>query len=159
MMRVYGLLLRMYPSWLVDEFGQEMASVLSELQWGYRSEGAVVRMRFFLREVSGLLLGALREHFHKRNRNLSGGTMRSFRFPRWTIVMMVLLFCAVNTAIEKGRLATVEILGGHATSHWWALPGVFLTVSAFLGVVGCAGSGILFVYRGIRASRSNSGAI
>ena len=150
MARFYGFLLRLYPAQLVDEFGDEMAAVLSELQRGYRSEGVVVRTRFFLREVSGLLAGALREHFHQRNRNQSGGTMRSFRFPRWTIVVMILLFCAVNTAIEKGRLATVEILGGHATSHWFTLPGVFLTVSAFLGVIGCAGYGVLFAIRRIR---------
>jgi hypothetical protein len=152
MMRLYRFLLRLYPARLVDEFEEEITAVLTDLQSGIRSEGIAVRLRFVLREVSGLLTGAVREHLDIRNRNLSGGSMRYFRFPRWTIVMMVLMFCAVNTAIEKGRLASVQLLGGQGTSHWWALPGVFLSVFAFLAVVGCVGYCILHVVRTIRGT-------
>ena len=80
--------------------------------------------------------------------------MNSFRFPRWTIVMMILIFCAVNIAIEKGRMATVELLGAHTTPHWFTLPGVFLVVSAFLGAIGSAGYGILILFRQIRSGRT-----
>lgn len=155
MVRIYGLLLRLYPAWLVDEFGEEMTTVWTELHREIRREGALARVRFFLREIYGLLSGALREHLKKQNRNLSGGNMRSFRFSRWIIVMMILMFCAVNTAIERGRLASVQLMtGGPGTSHWWALPGVFLTVFAFLGVVGCIGYCILHLVRTVRGTRA-----
>jgi len=81
--------------------------------------------------------------------------MRSFRFPRWTLVMMILIFCAVNTAIEKGRLASVQLSGGPASSHWWTIPGVFMFVFAFLACVGLAGYGVLLVFRGARAGRGH----
>jgi hypothetical protein len=81
--------------------------------------------------------------------------MRSFRFPRWTIVMMILIFCAVNTAIEKGRLASVQLSGGPASSHWWTLPGVFMFVFAFLAGVGLAGYGVLLAFRGARNGRGH----
>jgi hypothetical protein len=67
--------------------------------------------------------------------------------------MMILIFCAVNTAIEKGRLAAVQLSGGPASSHWWTLPGVFMVVFAFLAAVGLAGYGALLVYRGARTGR------
>lgn len=153
MLRLYRVLLQLYPARLEWEFGEEMAAVLSRLQRDCRAEGFAARMRFGLREVSGLLAGALREQFYERNRNLSGGTMRSFRFPRFTIVMMILIFCTVNTAIEKGRLAATQLLGGPATSHWWTLPAVFTTVSAFLAGVGFIGYCVLHVFRATRTGR------
>jgi hypothetical protein len=153
MLHVYRFLLRLYPARLVDEFGEEMAAVLYELHRRSRSDAFTARWWFGLREVAGLLSGALREQFDGRIRNLSGGTMRSFRFPRWTLVMMILIFCAVNTAIEKGRLASVQLSGGSASSHWWNLPGVFLFVFALLACVGLAGYGVLLVFRGARAGR------
>lgn len=153
MLRLYRFLLRLYPERLVGEFGEEMAAVLYELQRGSRNEGFAARGRSGLREISGLLAGAVREQLYERDRNLSGGTMRSFRFPRWTIIMMILIFCAVNTAIEKGRLAAVQLSGGPVSSHWWTLPGVFMFVFAFLAGVGLIGYCVLHVFRGVRHSR------
>jgi len=153
MLRLYRVLLRLYPARLVGEFGEEMAAVLCELQRDCRAEGFAARLRFGVREVSGLLTGALREQLYERDRNLSGGTMRSYRFPRWTIVMMILIFCAVNTAIEKGRLAAVQLSGGPASSHWWTLPGVFMSVFAFLAGVGLIGYCVLHVFRVARSGR------
>jgi hypothetical protein len=153
MLRVYRFLLRLYPARLVDEFGEEMAAVLCELQRCSRAGGIAARWRFALREVSGLFAGALREQLYERDRNLSGGTMRSFRFPRLTIVMMVLIFCAVNTAIEKGRLVGVQLSGRPISSHWWALPGVFMFVFAFLAGVGTIGYCVVHVFRVVRTGR------
>jgi hypothetical protein len=153
MLHLYRFLLRLYPARLVEEFGEEMAAVLYELHRGSRTEVFAARWWSGLREVTGLLSGALREQLDERNRNLSGGTMRSFRFPRWTLVMMILIFCAVNTAIEKGRLASVQLSGGPASSHWWTLPGVFMFVFALLAGVGLAGYGVLLVFRGARTGR------
>jgi len=153
MLRLYRVLLRLYPARLVWEFGEEMAVVLEELQRDCRAAGLAARVRFGLREVSGLLAGALREQLYERDRNLSGGNMNSFRFSRWTIVMMILIFCAVNTAIEKGRLASVQLSGGHASSHWWTLPGVFMSVFALLAGVGLIGYCVLHVLRGFRSGR------
>ena len=153
MLHLYRFLLRLYPARLVDEFGEEMAAVLYELHRGSRTDVFAARWWFGLREVAGLLSGALREQLYGWNRNLSGGTMRSFRFPRWTLVMMILIFCTVNTAIEKGRLAAVQLSGGPTTSHWWNLPGVFMVVFAFLACVGLAGYGALLVFRGARTGR------
>jgi hypothetical protein len=153
MLYLYRFLLRLYPARLMEEYGEEMTAVLYKLHRGSRTDVFAASWRFELREVTGLLSGALREQIHERNRNLSGGTMRSFRFPRWTLVMMILIFCAVNTAIEKGRLASVQLSGGPASSHWWALPGVFMFVFALLAVAGLAGYGVLLVFRGARAGR------
>jgi hypothetical protein len=153
MLHLYRVLLRLFPARFEGEFGEEMAAVFCELYRGRRAEGVAAHVRFSLREVYGLLAGALREQFYKRDRKQSGGTMRSYRFPRWTIIMMILIFCAVNTAIEKGRLAVVQLSGGHGTSHWWTLPGVFLTVSVFLGGIGLIGYCVLHVFRGARHGR------
>jgi hypothetical protein len=155
MLHLYRFLLRLYPARLVNEFGGEMAAVLYALHRGSRTNVFAARWWFGVREVTGLLSGALREQIYERNRNLSGGTMRSFRFPRWTIVMMILIFCAVNTAIEKGRLASVQLSGGPASSHWWTLPGVFMFVFAFLAGVGLAGYGVLLAFRGARNGRGH----
>jgi hypothetical protein len=152
MPHLYRFLLRLYPTRLV-EFGEEMAAVLYTLHHGSRTDVFAARWRFELREVTGLLSGALREHIHERNRNLSGGTMRSFRFPRWTLVMMIVIFCAVNTTIEKGRQAAVQLSGGPASSHWWNLPAVFMFVFAFLAIAGLAGYGVSLVFRGARTGR------
>jgi len=151
MLRLYRVLLRLYPVRFAGEFGEEMLSVVRELYRDCRAEGLFARTRFGLREVSGLLAGALREQVYKPDWKLSGGTMRSYRFPRWTIVLMILIFCAVNTAIEKGRLASIQLSGGHAVSHWWTLPGVFLSVFAVLGGVGFVGYCVLKVFRGARS--------
>ncbi|HLQ76699.1 MAG TPA: hypothetical protein VK210_05060 [Terriglobia bacterium] len=153
MLRLYRVLLRLYPARFVAECGEEMASVFDELQQGCRAEGFSARVRFGLREVSGMLAGALREQLYVRDRNLSGGTMRFFRFSRWTIVMMILIFCAVNTAIESGRMAAVQLSGGPFTSHWWTLPGVFMAVSVFLGGIGLLGYYVVHVLRGVRPDR------
>jgi len=150
MLRLYRVLLQLYPARFAGEFGEEMASVLCELYRGCCADGFAARMRFGLREVSGLLAGALRERLYKRDRNPSGGTMRSYRFPRWTIVMMVLIFCAVNTAIEKGRLASVQLAGGHDNAHWWTLPGVFMSVFLFMAGIGFVGYCVLHLFRGAR---------
>jgi hypothetical protein len=93
MLHLYRFLLRLYPARLVNEFGGEMAAVLYALHRGSRTNVFAARWWFGVREVTGLLSGALREQIYERNRNLSGGTMRSFRFPRWTLVMMILIFC------------------------------------------------------------------
>jgi len=153
MLALYRVLLRLYPMRFVTEFGEEMLSVACELYRGCRAKGNIARMSFGLREVSGLLAGALREQVYKQDRKPSGGTMRSYRFPRWTIVMMILIFCAVNTAIEMGRQASVQLSGGHAIPHWWTLPGVFLAVFALLGGVGFIGFGVLRVLRGASSGR------
>jgi hypothetical protein len=157
MLSLYRFLLRLYPARTAAEFGDEMAGVLGELHRGRRTDVFAARVRFVLCEVSGLLSGALREQLHERNRNLSGGTMRtlrSFRFPRWTIVMMILIFCAVNTAIEKGRMASVLLSGRPApASHWWTIPGVFLFVFALLASVGLIGYCVLHVFREARTGK------
>jgi hypothetical protein len=150
---LYRFLLRLYPGRLVKEFGEEMAAVLCELYRDSRTGGFVARWWFGLREVTGLLSGALREQFHERNRNSSGGTMRSFRFPRWTLVTLILVFCAVIAAIEKTRMASVQLSGGSASLHWWALPGVFMFVFALMASIGLVGYCVLHVIRSARTGR------
>jgi hypothetical protein len=156
MLRLYRVLLWLYPARFVGQFGEEMTAVLGELYRGCRAEGIAAKVRFGLREVSGLLAGAMRERFYKRDRIPSGGTMRLFRFSRWIIVMMVLMFIAVNTAIEKGRLASVVLSGGQDTSRWWTIPGVFAVVFAFLAGVGLIGYCLFYVFRVVRLGNDDS---
>jgi hypothetical protein len=61
MFSVYRCLLRLYPADYRDEYGDEMAAVFLEAQVETRAEGLLPRGAFYLREVAGLLRGALRE--------------------------------------------------------------------------------------------------
>lgn len=111
MLPIFRSLLYLYPSDYRQQYGDEMLSVLGDVNAGTRHQTARARVVSNGREVAGLLLGALREHTRKLGapqdfsvfpqRRL---TMRSdFRFPKSTVTLMTIIFVAIVVAIEKAK--------------------------------------------------------
>jgi len=115
MLSLYRALLMLYPAAFCFEFGDEMISVLLE---SYREACVGGRWRrglFFLRELTGLIHGALQEHslslfaFHCWTPLPSQPPLRrflmpsQFRFPKSTAVLMTIILAGVVLAIEKGE--------------------------------------------------------
>ena len=111
MLAAYRKLLRLYPADYRDTFGEEMISVLAEERNENAGKKLIGRARLFLRESTGLLKGALREHFRvltEIHEEVSFATGRfamrnGFRFPISTIVFMALILACVMWAIQKGE--------------------------------------------------------
>ena len=104
-------LLRLYPAEYREQFGKEMLAVLLDVRAETLNKKLVARGKFYLREVAGLISGALREHLRipaDAHVGLSLSTRRfamrnGFRFPKSTIVFMTLILGGVLTAIKKGE--------------------------------------------------------
>jgi len=111
MITVYRKLLRLYPAAHRQRFGEEMLAVLVEERKENTGRKLIARGSLFLRETTGLLRGALREHFRELTAihdELSFATGRfamrnGFRFPKTTIVFMALILGGVLTAIKRGE--------------------------------------------------------
>ena len=111
MLAVYSKLLRLYPAEHRKIFGDEMLAILAEERNENAGSKLVTRVKLFLRETAGLLIGATREHLRALtgiNRELSMVTGRfvmrnGFRFPKSTIVFMALILACVLTAIKRGE--------------------------------------------------------
>jgi hypothetical protein len=115
------------------------------------------RAAFFIREASGLLAGALREHL----RILNGSqkwltfparrfTVRSqFRFPKATAVLMMIILAGIVLAIEKARVIQISYSHGNPpvvpleASHFTFFPAVALLLAIFYAA-GAIGWVILF---------------
>jgi len=78
--------------------------------------------------------------------------MRSFRFPRTAIALMLATFLTILAAIalatEMSRTVQAGFGGPNLPTLWWSkLPMMFLMVFLFLWVAGAVGYGILFALR------------
>jgi hypothetical protein len=111
----------------------------------------------YVREVHGLLAGALKEHV----RSFTGSygpsplfarrlAMRSeFRFPKATVTLMVIILAAVVMAIEKATAISASVprtsphVGPIQPEHFTLFPTLLLIVS-FACVAGALGWAILF---------------
>jgi len=111
MLAIYRGLLRLYPVEHRQIFGEEMIAVLRQAEMENADRRLLMRSRVFVREGLGLLHGALRERFRvliKIQDELSLATWRftmrnGFRFPKITIVFMLLILGGVLTAIKRGE--------------------------------------------------------
>jgi hypothetical protein len=104
MLALYRCLLRLYPAGYFREYGGEMAAVFRQAQEAARHLSVRARALFCLREISGVLAGALHEHFRYVHGNpLRRLDMRSFRFPRSAIVLMSVILGMVVVTIEKAQ--------------------------------------------------------
>jgi hypothetical protein len=154
-LHLYKLFLFLYPWAYRQEFAEEMLSVLRQVHRDCASLGFKARIRFSLRETAGLLAGAFREQMKVRKRILRGGAMSRFRFPRWTIVLLVLALLVVLAGIETARAISWQRLStGADISPRWAffLPDfdfVFAMV-AMMCVLGLIG----YVVRVVGAGRN-----
>jgi hypothetical protein len=107
----YRSLLKLYPREHRSTFADEMLDVFRDARAdaGQRTVGG--RMAFYLREIAGLLGGAARERL--RDLRVShecklkiGGSMNQqsrCRFPRFSVVMMTVIFLIVLEIIAKGE--------------------------------------------------------
>jgi len=104
----------LYPADYREEFGDEMAWVFQQAQSDICRESGSAFVIFLARELQGVLSGAVRE----RARGLfdshspapwKGGSMESkFRFPRATLVLMLLSLLAVVLSLEEARVVELH---------------------------------------------------
>jgi len=160
-MTLYRNLLRLYPAFHRERFGEEMIAVFGDMQAETVSKGITARAVFCLREAAGVVSGALQEHW----RALGGEdvwlwfptrrfTMRSeFRFPKATAVLMAIILGGVMLAIQKGENISASLRGAvdppigpiHPT-HSVLLGGIVFGF-LFFYAAGMIGWAILFAMR------------
>jgi len=157
MFSVYRSLLYLYPAAHRREYGEEMLAVFLEVQAETRPKSILRRGGFWIREVQGLLGGALLEHF----RSLMGSSyplpifprrpiMRSeFRFPKATATLMTIILAGVVMAIEKATAIVNSVphtgpnVGRIQPAHFTLFP-TLLVILTFGGVAGALGWAIAF---------------
>jgi hypothetical protein len=108
---IYQRLLALYPETHRQQFGEEMMAVFEEVRADIRDKGASARAKFCVREIAGLLNGAIGEHmraFIGSDPGFSFSTRRftmrnGFRFPKSTAVLMTIILLGVILAIRKGE--------------------------------------------------------
>jgi hypothetical protein len=153
MQALFGCILNLYPSAYRDEFGEEMTTVLMEVQAEVRKKGPLAQAVSYASEAKGLLRGALLEHvrtiFFPRGipvfseRRL---TMRSeFRFPKATVALMTIILAAVMMTIEKAKAISQSV--PHANPPVGPIPPAHITIVptfliAFVAV--CVGGALLW---------------
>ena len=117
MFSLYRCLLWLYPSSHRHEYGEEMTTVFYEARANIEQKGMVTCGLFWLREIRGLVGGALGEHV----RSVAGShswalfptrrfTMHTeFRFPKATAVLMTLILAGTVLAIEKAQAISASL--------------------------------------------------
>ena len=145
MLRLYRSLLALYPASYRCEFGDEMLSVLAEVEAEASEAKRSARILLRVREVGGLLSGAFAEH----TRQIMGFSidpvpsprrfrMRTeFRFPKATPVLMTIILVAIIMAIEKAKAISASVPPS-STSVPPIQPEHFSTVTTFLVVLALA---------------------
>lgn len=160
MLNVYRQLLRLYPAAYRREFADEMLAVIEDARCEAVHEKFIRRAVLNVREVLGLIAGALTEHlriadwrdfkfpFPRKEFIMRNG----FRFPKSTVVFMMLILGGVLMAIKKGgdiarslpdvnpQIAPIQ------PSHWALLPPVVL-LWMFFCALGLVGWGIVFALK------------
>ncbi len=168
---VYRKLLCLYPALHRERFGEEMVAVFGEMQAETASKSKLDKGMFFVREVAGVLGGALQEHWRALGGNSIGlwfpprrFTMHTeFRFPRTTAVLMTIILAGVVMAIKKGEtISSSHVnppIGPLPPTHSVLLGGIFLTL-AFFYAAGMIGWVILFAMRrsGVHRLAETSGS-
>ena len=161
MLAIYRKLLRLYPTEHRELFGEEMLSVLLEERTENAKRRLVDRARLLMRETTGLLIGAFREHFRvftEIHEGLSFTTGRfamhsGYRFPKSTIFFMALILGGVLTAIKKGQDIASSVpdvnppLPVHIQSVHSILLGGMPLFFAFFYAAGLIGWAILYALR------------
>jgi len=158
---LYRSLLRLYPAFHRERFGEEMIAVFAEMQAETVSKGTMARAVFCLREGAGVVAGALQEHW----RALGGEdvwlwfptrrfTMRTeFRFPKATAVLMTIILGGIILAIQKGEAISTSLRGAVSPPigpihpvHSVMVGGILLGF-VFFYAAGLIGWAILFAMR------------
>lgn len=160
MLRVFLSLLYLYPSAYRREFGDEMSSVFLAARSGVPPMFA--RAIFYLREMKGLLAGALHAHLfsvfgHDDWMYLRRFKMRpQFRFPRSTVFMMWVILAGVLLAIEKAKTVQVKYGPQEVMAVWNSLPWFLLFFPALACATVAVVWGILFALHRTGMHRLNN---
>jgi hypothetical protein len=169
---VYRNLLRLYPAIHREQFAEEMVAVFEEIRAEAASKSTFAWGRFMAREASGVVSGAIQEHWRALGSDGVGlwvptrrFTMRTeFRFPKTTAVLMTIILAGVMLAIKKGEAISVSVppsstpVGPIPSTHSVLLGGIVLTFGFFY-LAGMVGWLILFAMRrsGIHRLAETSG--
>ena len=157
---IYQRLLALYPETHRQLFGEEMMAVFEDVRADVRDKGASARAAFCVREIAGLLNGAMGEHmraFIESNPGFSFSTRRftmgnGFRFPKSTAVLMTIILLGVILAIRKGEAIAYSLphvnpqLPPIQPVHSVLLSGIPL-MFMFFYAAGLVGWAILFALR------------
>jgi len=151
---LYRRLLFLYPAAYRREYADEMACVFLQAHAEIRGESGFARGLFCAREIQGLLVGSLQERVRglldpRSPISWKGGSMESrFRFPRATLVLMLLSLLGVVLSLGEARI--VEMRYGNSVGmppEWpmllWIFGRLFLIALAAATVVW----GIFFALR------------
>ena len=136
MLRLYRGLLYLYPSHYRQEYADEMVSVFCDAQNDALTASLGQRFSFRVREIRGLLAGAMQEHIRMVGRtyptiSITRFHMHSdFRFPRSSVFLMLIIFAGVILAMEKANTIQLKYAAG-VGSIWPSLPW-FLTLAFLL---------------------------
>ena len=159
MIGVYRQLLRLYPAAHRDQFGNEMLAIFSDLEAERASKHLLSRTLFSFREVMGLIRGACLERAHallgpdiEFPFSARSFVMRNgFRFPKSTVVFMILILGGVLMAIKRGgdierslSQVTPQIV---PVQHSWNLVPPVVLLWAFFCALGLVGWGIVFALK------------
>jgi hypothetical protein len=112
-------------------------------------------MSFYARELTGLVIGAIRQHLHVFLGSPDLDVLRrfamrpQFRFPRSTITLMLIILAGVILTIEKCAEVTMKYSGQGVTM--WSTAMIFwsFVVFAFLlvGMAAVGGWAILYALK------------
>jgi hypothetical protein len=140
----YRRMLWLYPARYRREYADEMTGVFLHAQADACRQKVRALVYFYAHETGGLLAGALREHFHCNDWNLLRRfDMRpEFRFPRSTIVLMLVILAGVVLAIEEAEGVAVKY-SGQMLSAWSAFPGFIFAAAGLACAAALGGWAIL----------------
>ena len=160
MLTVCRSLLRLYPAEYREQFGEEMFTVLRDVRSESANKRFIARGRFYIREILGLMSGAVREHLRiltdpHVELPLSTGrfAMRNgFRFPKSTAILMTIILAGVIVAIRKGEAIAASLpnvsqpVAPIHSAPSYLLPGV-VAGFIFFYAAGLIGWAIVFALR------------
>ena len=144
---LYRRLLHLYPADYFREYGEEMTLVFCRAQEAARKKSLKARALFWSREICGALTGALRAQFSRHDWNLLRRfDMRpEFRFPRSTILLMLVILGGIVVALDKARSIQLQYSPDlKMQTVWSALPGLFVSILVLMCIAGAVGYAILF---------------
>jgi hypothetical protein len=154
MLTLYRRLLYLYPAAYRREYGEEMAWVFQQAHAGIRDERVLARVEFCAREIRGLLFGSIEEWVRRVSHSYDGlprkgGSMEAkFRFPRATVVLMLLSLVGVVLSLEQARIIQTHYgSGASVTPEWPALLWIFGRILLITSATAAIVWGIFFALR------------
>ena len=147
MRRLYRSLLFLYPAPYRCEFADEMTYVFLQAEADTSSHSVGMRGAFDLREILGLMSGAVHTHICSLLGVDDWNSFRrfnmrpQFRFPRSTVFLMCVILAGVTFAIQKAQHIQATLTGTPVRNQT-AVP--LLVTFAIVYAAAAAGWAILF---------------